>query len=179
MEHQPDVRRQRILDEWDDLEKEEGELIASIAGHQTAMEEDSGRLKTLQDYMTIFKVFNFAQPEEYEPQFSFEPSGPCPLTMDQLREAGGYQSALAALGNALPGGYIHGRTAGQWLIDAGALEGLSTDEARMRVNKFMSRSRQWEVLAGNRGWFRYLPERGPESMSDAIGTDGNTAEQNP
>lgn len=162
MEDQSDVRRQRIQDEWGDLEREEAELLSAIAEDRAAIEKKTERLLGLQDYMVIFKAFNFGPPEESEPQFNFEPAGPCPLAMEQLQEADGYQSALATLGKVLPGRYIHGRTAAQWLIDAGILEGLSIDEARMRVNKFMARSWEWETVEGHRGWFRYLPQFGHE-----------------
>ena len=177
MENDPGVRRQRAEQGWHDILREEAELHTGIADHQAAIEEKSGRLREVQDYKAAYKRFHFGQGRGSEPAASFEPGGPCPVPAEELQELEGYQAALRALGTASPGGYVHGRTAGQWLIDAGILEGLSVDEARMWVSKYMARSKDWERVTEQRGWFRYLPEVGSEDIDLPSAGDSRVASQ--
>lgn len=167
MEEHSDARNQRLQEEWRELLREETELRASIAHHQSAIATEQDRLKEIQDFKAVFRSFYFGEGHANRPQNVFEPGGPCLLPLEDLKGLEGYQTALRALGMASADGYVHGRTAGQWLIDAGILEGLSVNEARIRLSKFMSRSREWERVEGKRGWFRYLPTTGPENGADA------------
>lgn len=167
MEEHSDERNQRLQEEWHELLREETDLRASIAHHQSAIATEQDRLKEIQDFQAAFRSFYFGKGHATGPQCVFEPGGICPLPIDDMKGLDGYQTALKALGMASPGGYVHGRTAGQWLIDAGILEGLSVNDARIRLSKFMSRSTEWERVEGKRGWFRYLPTTGPENGADA------------
>ena len=177
MENDPGVRRQRAEQEWHDILREEAELRTGIADHQAAIEEKSGRLREVQEYKDAYSKFHFGQGRGSEPAASFEPGGPCPVPAEELQEMVGYQAALRALGKASPGGYVHGRTAGEWLIDAGILEGLSVDEARMRVSKYMARSKEWERVTEQRGWFRYLLEIVPGDVDLPSAGDSGVASQ--
>ena len=177
MENHPNVRYQRVQEEWHDLLREEAALQSSIEAHQSAIADDLSRLKEIQGFKVAFSSFYFSQDHENKATSNFEPGGPCPMPIEELREMEGYQSSLETLGMAAPGGYIHARTAGQWLIEAGIIEGLSIDEARMRLSKYMSRSKKWEKVEGQRGWFRYLRDSVPEGFSQAPGRDGSVTEQ--
>ena len=99
---------------------------------------------------------------------------PAPYRWRTLAKLPEYQGALRALGEGSPGGYVHGRTAAQWLIDAEILEDIEIDPARMRVNKFMARSTEWEAVKRHRGWFRYLPQSRPEHNPEATLRDNGT-----
>ena len=171
-----EIRRLRAEEEWADLEREEIELNADIAAHQSAISAKQDRLTKLQDYKTALSAFRFGEGHEKQPKSIFALGGPCPIPMDELGMMAGYQAALRAIGTTSPGGYVHARTAGEWLITAGVLEGLSIDVARMRVSKFLSRSREWERVEGKTGWYRYLPEVGPENSQVTTTRDISLAE---
>ena len=162
--NETDPRSHRIQEEWAALLREEAELNSGIAADQSAMAKKQGRLAKLRDYMSAFRSFHFGEEQDQAGSYHFEPGGPCPIPMENLGMMEGYQAALRALGTVLPGGFVHGRTAGQWLMDAGILEPMPINEARMRVNKFMTRAKEWEPVEGNRGWFRYLPEMGRDPV---------------
>ena len=159
-----DPRSHRIQEEWAALLREEAELTSCIAAYQSAIAEKEGRLARVRDYMRHFRSFHFGEETAQAGSYLFEPGGTCPIPMEELGQFENYQDALRALGAASPGGYVHGRTAGQWLIDAEVLAGLSVDDARMRVSKYMGRSREWERVPEQRGWFRYLPEMGRDTV---------------
>ena len=171
MENREDVRRQRAEDEWDDLEREEVDLLASIAAHQSAIAKDERQLKRVRDYKDAHRAFHFREDFSDEPMPNFEPGGSCPIPMTELQAMDSYQSALRSIGKASLGGYVHGRTAGEWLIAAEILTGLTVDEARMRVSKYMARAREWEKVEGRRGWYRYLPEFDTGGTADS--TEGD------
>lgn len=147
-----------IQQSWADLLTEEEELKNSISqheraisDHQAGIQEDTERLETLERYKATFFNFHIRGSLKSEPNPLLQPGGACPIPLD--REST-YQTALEAIGAAAPGGYVHHRTAAGWLMEAGIIEGLSLDQARMRISKYLSRSRNWESVEGHRGWYR-------------------------
>ena len=174
---QADTQSRRVQDDWDALLREKAELNSGIAADQSAMAKKQARLAKLRDYMSAFRSFHFGEEQDQPGSYLFEPGGPCPIPMEDLGVMEGYQAALRALGTVLPGGFVHGRTAGQWLMDAGILESMPINAARMRINKFMGRSPEWEPVEERRGWFRYLPESTPENDQDTLSRDSEVAKQ--
>ena len=147
-----------IQQSWADLLSEEAELKNSITEHQkaisdheVAIEENSERLGTLAQYKSTFFNFHMRGNLKSDPKPVLKPGGACPIPLDRKLT---YQAALEAIGAATPGGYLHHRTSAVWLMEAEIIKGLSLNQARMRVSKYLSRSRNWEKVEGHRGWFR-------------------------
>ncbi len=164
-----------IQQSWADLLTEEEGLKNSISyrekaisDHQAGIQEETQRLETLRQYKATFFNFHIRGSLKSEPNPRLQPGGACPIPLDRELT---YQAALEAIGEAAPGGYVHHRTAAGWLMEAGIIVELSINQARMRVSKYLSRSRDWENVEGHKGWYRLISISGEQEISAPVMDD--------